>query len=204
MRQIILASGSPRRRELLEQMGLQFTVIPSDFEEWLDDTRDPAEMAKELALGKARDVARRYPEALVIGSDTVAMLDGRQLGKQPDEAAARKLLREMSGAIQEIVTSVALVCQATGLAEVRADRAVIVFEAYGEAEIDRYLQYGAWQDKAAATAIQDEFTVPVAYIEGDYDTILGLSTRLVAEMLRAQGIDAQPAKPRLPKTVKYA
>lgn len=184
MRKIILASGSPRRKELLAAMGIDFEVVPSNYDEQLDDGRPVEEVAKELALGKALEVAERHPEALVIGSDTIAVLNGRQLGKQPDAEAAKKLLRELSGQTEEVYTAVALVCRATGLQDVRVDKAAIIFAKYDDAAIDRFLASGAWQDKAAAAAIQHPLSPPVDHIEGDYDTILGLSTKLVAAMLK--------------------
>jgi septum formation protein len=84
MRQIILASTSPRRKELLEEMGLDFTVVPSDFEEYLDDSRPVEDIAMELGAGKARAVAEKYPEAIVIGSDTIVTIGEVQLGKAAD------------------------------------------------------------------------------------------------------------------------
>ncbi len=192
MRKIILASTSPRRRELLKLMGLVFEIVPSDFEEYLDENRPVQELAKELALGKALAVAKQHPDALVIGSDTIPTLHGRQLGKFPDPKAARELLRQLSGQSQEIFTSVALVCAQTGLQEVGVAESAIIFAPYGDEVIDRYLATNDWQDKAAATAIQSPASPPVDHIEGDFDTILGLSTRLLAKMLARQGIQAKP------------
>lgn len=198
MRKIILASGSPRRQELLKKMGLEFDVVVSNFDEKLNDSRPVEEVAKELALGKAREVASRYPDALVIGSDTIAVLDGVQLGKQPNVMAAKQLLRELSGQIQEIYTAVALVCSETGFEDVRVAKSAIVFAVYGDYAINKYLATNDWQDKAAATAIQSPATPPVDHIQGDYDTILGLSTNLLAAMLTEQAIEATPYHPEHP------
>ncbi len=197
MRQIILASGSPRRQELVAQMGIAFTVATSNFEEWLDDNRPVEEMAQELALGKAMDVAKRHREALVIGCDTIVTLDGRQLGKQPDIETARRLLREMSGQRVEVFSAVSLVCEEAGLQETGMARAAIVYGTYGDAEIDRFLASNEWQDKAGATSVQSPLTPPVDHIEGGYDTVLGLSTKLLAEMLGRQGVKAKPVHSEL-------
>lgn len=196
MRQIILASGSPRRHELVSQMGIVFTVVSSNFDEQLDDARTAEEVAMELGLGKALDVARHHPEAIIIGSDTIVTLEGKQLGKQPDAVAAKKLLQQMSGQTVDVISSVALVCAATGLKEVQIARAAIVFAPYGDAAIDIFLATTEWQDKAGATAVQSPHSPPVDHIKGDYDTILGLSTGLLAHMLAGQGITAKPATPQ--------
>ena len=195
VRKIILASGSPRRRELVAQMGFAFECIPSDFDEQLDDSRSMEEVARELGLGKALDVAERYPDAFVIGSDTIAMLDGKQLGKLPDAATAKELLRQMSGKRVDVISSVALVCKDLGIQMVEADRAAIVYAEYDDDVIDRWLAANEWQDKAGATGIQSPATPPVDHIEGDYDTILGLSTRLLHELLAAQGVDSRIVRP---------
>lgn len=193
MRKILLASASPRRKELMTLMGLTFDCVPSEFEEKLDGGRSPEAVAKELGLGKALDVAQKYPDALVVGSDVIVVFEGEQLGKQPDAAAARRLLRRVSGQRVEVVTSVALVCRETGLAQAETDKAAIVYAPYDDAAIDAFLATNDWQDKAGAMAIQSPFSPPVNHIEGDYDTILGLSTRLLCEMLAAQGVSCRPA-----------
>ncbi len=192
MRKIILASASPRRRELLKLMGLEFTVVPSNFGEYLDDQRSAEDVAKELALGKALDVAKRFPDALIVSSDTIPTLHGRQLGKFPKRVDAQALLRELSGQPEVVFSSVALVCLEMGLQEVAVAKSAIVFATYDDEVIDKYLATNDWQDKAAATAIQSPASPPVDRIEGDFDTILGLSTMLLADMLSRQGIHAKP------------
>lgn len=198
MRQIILASGSPRRQELVSKMGFDFSSVPSNFDERLDDSREAEVVAKELALGKALDVAKQHPEALVIGSDNVVTFQGRQLGKQPDAQTAKELLRQMSGKEVGVLCSVALVCQATGLQEVAVCSGSAVYKLYDDAVIDAFLTSNDWQDKAGAQAIQSPLAPPVAYIQGDYDAILGISTRLLADMLRRQGVDAKEYHPVAP------
>ena len=99
MRQIILASTSPRRKELLEEMGLDFTIVPSDFEEYLDASRPVEDIAMELGAGKARAVAEKYPEAIVIGSDTIVTIGEVQLGKAVDLEDARRLVKDKTNQI---------------------------------------------------------------------------------------------------------
>lgn len=198
MRKIILASESPRRLELLTQMGVPFETVRSDYHEQLDESRDVVQVAEELGLGKARAVAAKHPDALVIGSDTIVSFKGKQLGKQPDGMTARKLLNAMSGQSIAVTTSVALVCIATGLQEVRSETANVVFGAYSEATIDKYLQSDDWQDKAGAVAIQSPSWPAVDHIEGSYATVLGLATTTLATMLQAQGVVATAAEPPAP------
>jgi septum formation protein len=190
MQDIILASGSPRRRDLLSQMGLSFKTIPSDFNEYLDDNRPVDEIAKELALGKARAVAERHPDALVIGSDTIVTLNGRQLGKPADEAEARQLLREHDDQTVTVTTSVVLVCKATDLELAEADTSHVAFKPYDEAATEAYLATGDWHDKAGAWGIQSGAAPLIDHIKGEYDTIIGLPTKILARMLASQGVEA--------------
>lgn len=190
MRQIILASGSPRRKDLLTQMKVPFTVVASEYDERLDDTRSVSDVACELGLGKALAVAELHPEALVIGSDTIVSFKDRQLGKQPDAKTAKELLLSMSGQAIAVTTSIALVCKAAGLKEVETEVSQIVFAAYDEAALDTYIASGDWVDKAGAVAIQSSTSPTVDHIEGRYDTILGLATAPLARLLQLQGVDA--------------
>jgi septum formation protein len=177
-------------------MGLDFTAAPSNFEEYLDDSRAAEDIAQELALGKALEIASRFPDALVIGSDSVVTLHGRQLGKQPDAETARKLLREMSGQRIDVFCAIALVCKSTGLQKTAIGKAAIVYEKYTDEQIETFLATDEWQDKAGATAVQSESTPPVDHIQGDYDTILGISTSLLAKMLAEQGVEAAAYHPQ--------
>ena len=181
---IILASGSPRRRELLEKLGLEFVVVVSDFDEWLDDTTPPEEMARTLGLGKARAVAGKYPEAIVIGSDTIVTVEGRQLGKAADIDDARAMWRLITRAPNTITTSVAVVCQAENYERVMSDNAFVTFKPYDEQAVEAYLATGDWSDKAGAYAVQHPLArAMVDHTEGDPETILGLPTRVLKQML---------------------
>src|ERR1700729_4019 len=104
MYKIILASQSPRRRDLLTKMGLTYQIIPSNFDEKLEDSRSPEEVAIELALGKAMAVAKANPDSIVIGSDTIVTVGGRQLEKPHDKAEARQMLKLLSGTFNEVST----------------------------------------------------------------------------------------------------
>lgn len=191
MSQIILASQSPRRVELLTKMGVTFTAIPSNYEEQLDESRSAEEVATELALGKANDVARQYPSAFVIGSDTVVALDGRQMEKPRDIADAREMLTALAGHESIVSTGVAIVKAEEQIERVKVSTTKVYFKPDSE-EVSRlreeYLASGDWKDKAGGYGIQSGAAILVERIDGDYDTIVGLPTELLAEMLTSLGI----------------
>lgn len=188
MRQIILASGSPRRKELLELMGLEFTVIPSGFEEWLDDTKDTAAVAIALGLGKAREVAARYPEAIVIGGDTIVTVEGKQLGKAATIDEARAMWRLATSAPNIITTSVVVICKAERYEYASVDSASVVFKPYDDRAVEAYLATDDWRDKAGAWSIQ-KCRGLMAEVKGDQQVILGLPTLLLSEPLEHFQID---------------
>lgn len=188
---IILASQSPRRKELLTAMGVAFEAIPSNFDEQLDDSRSPEMVAIELGLGKALDVARQYPDALVIGSDTIVTVDGHQLGKAADQAEARSMLYSLAGRHSTVTTSLALVCLDKTIQDTAAETANVYFKPFDEQAVLRYLDTGDYQDKAGAYGIQSGAHTLIDHIEGNYDTIVGLPTHALTEMLAVHGIAAQ-------------
>lgn len=194
MRTIILASQSPRRRQLLAQMGLDFEVVPNDFEEKLDDSRSPEEVATELALGKARSVARLYPDCLVIGSDTIVTVDGRQLEKPRDETEAYALLRLLAGKPNDVSTGLAIVHLSEGIEMSGAETSRVYFKPYDESAVKTYVDSGDPMDKAGAYGIQSGAAPLISHISGHYDTIVGLPTHLLADYLSKLGIDAQPVQ----------
>lgn len=195
MNRIILASQSPRRKSLLGRMNVgPFETIPSGFEEILDDTRDVNDIAKELALGKALEVALRFPEAIVVASDTIVVIGTRQLGKACDIDEAREMLIDLSKGPSSVVTGVAVVQGETQLVDV--DVTKVYFKPNSpevQAAREAYLESGDWEDKAGAYGIQDPAAILLFdHIEGNYDTIVGLPTKLLAGMLNEFGIHASP------------
>ncbi len=201
MRQIILASGSPRRKELLELMGLTFTVIPSDFDEWLDDTVDSRDVAVALGLGKARTVAAQYPEAIVIGSDTIVTVDGKQLGKAVNDDEARSMLHLLSNHPSTVTTSVAVICKAEEYEYATSDTVEVVFKAYDETEVEHYIATQDYRDKAGAYGIQSGAVSLIDYIAGEPTTIIGLPVSIVSRELKKFGIDTKPVNYPLPGIV---
>lgn len=194
MKRIILASQSPRRKELLAQMGVQFDAVPSGYDERLDDSRATAEVAKELALGKAMDVAEQYPDCIVIGSDTIVTVDDRQLEKPRDKREAHEILKLLSGRPNYVTTGVAVVCLADGTRIVEETTTQVVFRPYDADVVARYVETGDSLDKAGAYGIQSGAAPLISHIKGDYDTVIGLPTALLADMLNRIGVDATPVR----------
>lgn len=197
MRQIILASGSPRRKELLELMGLTFTVIPSGFEEWLDDTKDTASVAIALGMGKAREVAGRYPDAIVIGGDTIVTVDGKQLGKAETQDEARDMLKGLAGKTHSVTTSAVVLCAAEEFEYAISDTTMVVFKPYDEIETERYIRSEGWRGMAGAYAVQGGAAPLIDHIEGDIETVIGLPTRLLIKPLACLDVITHPANYKL-------
>lgn len=183
---LILASGSPRRRELLARLGVEFSVLPSDADEQLDDKREPEVVAVELARMKALSVANRFPDAVVVGSDTIVTVNGRQLGKPVDRTDARRMWRLVTAAPNKITTSVAVFCLSRHYEFTAFDNAFVMFKPYDEAAVEAYLATGDYTDKAGAWSIQQARHL-MADLQGDEETIVGLPLRLLIQPLEANG-----------------
>jgi septum formation protein len=194
MRQIILASKSPQRKELLAGMGVKFDVIPSDYDEQLDDSRSPAEVAKELGLGKALAVAKRYPDAIVIGSDALVSVGNRQLGKAKDMTDARAMLQFAAQEPNKITTPTAVVCLDEDIQLVAVEVAWVYFKPFHAAAVEAYLQTGDYRDKAGAYGVQSGAAGLIEYVEGNFGTIVGLPTHMLATFLQGLGVAAKPVE----------
>lgn len=180
-RRLILASASPRRRALLEQIGVAFDVDVSDVEEG-DDPR-------ANAVEKARAVAARHrgEDAVVLGADTEVVLDGAVLGKPADGAHAREMLSRLSGRTHSVVSAYALVDCVTGDELVRAVETDVTFRPLTDDDIDAYVATDEPLDKAGAYGIQGRGAVLVERIDGDYFTVVGLPLADLAVALRGFG-----------------
>jgi septum formation protein len=185
---LILASASPRRRELLTQAGFQFTVRPANIPEDPLPGEDPAAYVARLAREKAQAVfdAAADPEALVLGADTTVTLDDQILGKPADADDARRMLRMLSGRTHRVITGVALV--SAGAAQVAAEVTAVRFLTLSDTEIDGYIATGEPMDKAGAYAIQGRAARWIPRVEGCYFNVVGLPLALVGTMLEAAGI----------------
>lgn len=178
---LVLASQSPRRRELLAQVGIAFRVAPSAVEERITKTA-PDEVVRELSLQKAEDVASREPEGIwVLGADTVVALDGEILGKPVDVEAAKSMLRRLSGRSHSVYTGVTLYRRSAGETRVEcfSEKTAVTFYPMSEEEIDRYVSSGDPLDKAGAYGIQGSAAAFIERIEGDYNNVVGLPVAAV-------------------------
>ena len=194
---IILASASPRRQELLKLLISEFEVIPSRFDEnSIPTTTSPEKAVAASALAKAKDVARRHPEAIVIGADTVVVVDDHALGKPSDEEDARQMLMLLSGRSHYVYTGVAVVTtdsqriEATG-----CERTEVWFRELSPELIDRYIATGEPMDKAGANAIQGKGCALVERIRGCYINVDGLPLYRLSRMLEKFGLELLTTNP---------
>ncbi|HEX7228000.1 MAG TPA: Maf family protein [Candidatus Binatia bacterium] len=185
---LILASTSPRRREILALLGLPFGVIQPAFEEVISCERSIEEEVIEFAIGKAQSVARQNPQAIVIGSDTMISLDGVKIGKPRDLSDARAMLCKLAGRTHFIYTSVAIIDGLGGSGLKVLEKVTVKMRDFCEAEAEDYLACGESLDKAGAYSIQGEGSQLIASIDGDYLAAVGLPLKPVAEYLKDRGI----------------
>ena len=181
---VLLASSSPRRRELLAQIGIAHEVRPADIDETVLAGELPVPHAERLARAKAEAVARDAPDAIVIGSDTIVVVDGDILGKPADAEHARQMLARLSGRTHTVFTAVAVWRGGRTVAEVEAVE--VTFRTLSAREIEQYVATGEPMDKAGAYGIQGYGATIVERIDGDYFAVMGLPlvrlTRLLAEV----------------------
>lgn len=185
---LILASTSPRRKDLLALLGLPFEVAEPDFEEDLRAPGLPEDLAGRFARGKAESCAARRPDALVIGSDTLIACEGAVLGKPRDPEEAGAMLRRLRGRPHAIHTGVALRRLADGVDEAEVETVRVWMRPFTEEELDAYLRTGESLDKAGAYSIQGGGAALIARIEGDYPAAVGLPIRRLAAMLQRCGV----------------
>jgi len=180
---LILASKSPRRRYLLEQAGIEFSVIPSSFDENSVKLSSPDSYVRQLAESKAGDVAGQYPDSWVIGADTIVLIDGTILGKPGSRAEARTMLKILSGKTHQVLTGYCICCHRTGRLFSDAAKTDVQFKKLTQREIDWYIKSGEPFGKAGAYAIQGIGTFLVRRINGSYTNVVGLPVCEVVEFL---------------------
>lgn len=186
MKQLILASGSPRRKELLENVKIDFMVKVSDIEEVFEPSLTPAELVQSLAKQKATDIFKHDQEAVVLGSDTVVVYDGKVLGKPNSAEEARDMLRSLSGNKHEVFTGVAIL--SAEKEQTFYERTDVTFWELTDTEIDDYVKSGEPLDKAGSYGIQQLGSLLVKEITGDYFTVVGLPISRTIRELRKFGI----------------
>lgn len=186
--QLILASASPRRRELLQQAGVTFTVVSSNTPEIIQAGETAEGYAQRVASEKAVDVARRHPGAWVLGADTIVEIKGEILGKPQDETEGRRMLRLLSSRTHRVMTAFTLV---GGEGQVCASQVItseVTFKPLSDTQIDEYLATGEPFDKAGAYAVQGLGAALVERVEGSYANVVGLPVDEVLAALRAAGL----------------
>jgi septum formation protein len=185
--ELILASSSPRRQELLREIGISFQVHAANINEDQIAGETPIAYALRLAREKAQAVAAHYPQSYVLGADTIVVVDGEVLGKPKDRRDAARMLRLLSGRGHEVTTAVSLVAQGTPV-ETRASTTKVYFREIAEDEIQRYIAGGEPMDKAGAYAIQGGASRWADRIEGEFSNVVGLPLSLVTDMLITTGL----------------
>lgn len=187
MKKIILASKSPRRKQILEQVGLKFTVVVSDFDETRIKFKTPQEMVKKLSLEKARIIAAKNPNVIIIGADTTVIYKNEIIGKPTSKQDAVRILKLLSGKVHEVVTGFTVVGGKKSITKAVTSR--VKFKQLSEAEIKAYVETGEPMDKAGGYGIQDKGGVFIENIQGDYFNIVGLPIFAVSEVLKQFGVE---------------
>ena len=180
---LILASGSPRRKELLTAAGWPFEAITAGIDESLKPDEDPATYVQRLALSKAKAVAEKLNHGLVLGADTTVVVDNHILGQPVDDADAKRMLQLLNGKWHEVLTGVAVV-RVGGESRVEYETTRVRFAEMSEPELDWYISTGEARGKAGAYAIQGAAGLFIEEIQGDYFDIVGLPLRLVYELIK--------------------
>ena len=187
-RPLILASASPRRRELLATLGVPFEVVTAEVVEHQDPATDPREMVAHNAALKADWVAQWRPEAMVLGADTTVYLEGHALNKPADPAEARAMLRRLSGRTHTVFTGLAFRCAETGLRRDEGVASDVTFKPLDEALIEAYLAQVYTLDKAGGYAIQEHGDLIIARQEGSLSNIIGLPLERTKHILTELGL----------------
>ena len=182
---IILASTSPRRRELLAEAGYEFLVVAPDIDEsvFVDGSVGACRYAERLALVKAMSVAGKFPHRFVIGADTVVDFNGQIIGKAADAEDAEQITRKLFRGPHKVITGIAIVKLGDGLEIVESDVTTVYPKKMSQEQVQAHIKSGAWRDKAGAYAIQEEADEFIERIEGSLTNVMGLPMELLGRML---------------------
>lgn len=184
---VVLASSSPRRRDLLRMVGIAHEVMPANVDEIYVAGEEPGAYAERLAREKGASVALREPSALVIAADTIVVIDGHVLGKPRDDHDAARMLRRLSGQTHQVRTAIAVARH--GRLESAVDIVDVTFRELTDDDIRKYIETGEPADKAGAYGIQGYGATIVERIEGDYFAVMGLSLRRLTELMLRVGAE---------------
>jgi septum formation protein len=190
---IILASASPRRKQLLAEAGYEFTVVPPEIDESAfpatarsavtSEGTEACKYAERLALAKARDVAGEFPDCLVIGADTVVDFQGEIIGKAANEKEAEVIVRKLFSGPHKVITGVAIVRMADGVEIVESETTTIYPNVLTDKQIAEHIKGGTWRDKAGAYAIKEGGDAFIEQIEGSLTNVMGLPMELLGRMM---------------------
>ena len=182
----ILASQSPRRRELLSMLGLSFDIVTADIDEAMDASLSVEDAVAEISCKKAEAVGAKHPDRLIVSADTIVTVDGKVLGKPHSQDEARAMLQSLSGRTHTVMTAFCL--YRDGVAQTHVEKTDVVFKALSLEEIDAYIATGSPMDKAGAYGIQDGAAVFVERLHGDYYNVMGLPLCTLVKCLRERGV----------------
>lgn len=181
---LILASASPRRKEFLENLGLEFIVDPAlEFQELMDSSLSPEELALKNAEGKAKEIASKYSQGLVIGVDTIGACDGEILEKPKDRQDAIRMITLLQGRKHQVISALCLIDASAGKLVSNTQTSIVEFHPLTLKEIEAYVDLGESMDKAAAYAIQGKAAIFVKGIEGDFFNVVGLPLPTLKNLL---------------------
>lgn len=186
---LVLASSSPRRKELLNTLGIPFSIAVSDVDETTPVNFTPTEIVETLALRKAAKIAGEMKDGLILGSDTIVVLDDQVLGKPKDEVDAFQMLSMLQGREHTVYSGVAIIDAETKRQEVASSSTKVTIRTLTSHEINAYIKTREPMDKAGSYAIQGIGSTIVEGINGDYFTVVGLPLNLTAQLLKLYGID---------------
>ena len=188
MKEIILASTSPRRAEILAKTNLKFDIIPCEYEEDMTLNMEPAELAQHLALGKARSIVQKHHGAIIIGADTFICFENTVLGKPTTPSDAERMLTMLNGKTNEIISGVAVIDTSTQTEKTFYDITTVHMKDVSQATLQSYVKTGEPLDKAGGYAIQGLGAILVEKIEGDFFNAMGLPLSKLADVLAEFGI----------------
>ena len=185
---LILASRSPQRQKLLREAGFEFIVEAADIDEEAHDPKImPIQLALDLAEAKANLIARRFPDRVILGADTVVAFGDHIIGKPEDPADARQILRLISGATVTVITGIAVVSRAKSFVKTARVLSAARIKSLSIGELEKYMLSGAWRNKAGAFGLQDENTI-VKEVHGSRTNVIGLPMTATTKLLAEAGI----------------
>lgn len=188
MKKIILASSSPRRKELLKKAGLKFKIVPSSFNEEIKQNLTPVKLVKSLSLQKAKNVAKKEKNAIIIAADTIVLFNNQIIGKPKNKTHARQILQKLSGKAHLVITAFTIINSVDNKTVTRAVKTTVYMKKMTDKEIDDYINTKEPLDKAGGYGIQGLGGKFIAKIKGDYFNVVGLPLPALIKSLKEFGV----------------